>query len=370
MVRARPFLVDATTPEHRAAVLSATSWNALLGGDLELAATVRTRCWTSTPTASSTPAPTYCSPTSPRSSRTTGRDRHASRKGSRSSTRTRATTPSSPESRCSSRAPGCDSLAATTPPRRRAPPTRSCTPHERPGTPPGSRMRCSSACSGSGEPIRSRTRRSWTRALRSFGSVPAAWCSDCSSRSAPSRMRKRATTLALRRIYRESIVFSTDRGTSRRWRRQWNGIQVVATLGQLDDVAVLAGAISAPQFSPLDSLPTRERTRHDEVLARTRRLSVTTPTTRHSPTVPPCPSTRCADTWCTRSSRERELRHRSWALPTAEEVGPGLVLLGRTDDVGLVALDELPHDLHARIAALRKSSPLLNTQLRYSESNR
>ena len=34
--RALPF-VDATTPERRAAVLSAASWNALLGGDLELA---------------------------------------------------------------------------------------------------------------------------------------------------------------------------------------------------------------------------------------------------------------------------------------------------------------------------------------------
>ena len=69
---------------------------------------------------------------------------------------------------------------------------------------------------------------------------------------------------------RESIVFSTDRGDSPTVATAVDyGIQVMAALGQLDDVAVLAGAISAPQFSPLDSLPPRERTRRDEVLART-----------------------------------------------------------------------------------------------------
>ncbi len=70
---------------------------------------------------------------------------------------------------------------------------------------------------------------------------------------------------------RESIAFSTDRGDSPTVATAVDyGIQVMAALGQLDDVAVLAGAISAPQFSPLDSLPPRERIRRDEVLARAR----------------------------------------------------------------------------------------------------
>jgi predicted ATPase/class 3 adenylate cyclase len=74
-----------------------------------------------------------------------------------------------------------------------------------------------------------------------------------------------------RAYLRESIGFSTDRGDAPTVATALDyGIQVVAALGQLDDAAVLAGAISTPQVSPIDSLPARERTRRDDVLARTR----------------------------------------------------------------------------------------------------
>ena len=64
---------------------------------------------------------------------------------------------------------------------------------------------------------------------------------------------------------RESIAFSTDRGDSPTVATAVDyGIQVMSALGELDDAAVLAGAISTPQLSPIDSLPARERTRRDE----------------------------------------------------------------------------------------------------------
>ena len=83
-------------------------------------------------------------------------------------------------------------------------------------------------------------------------------------------MRKPATTLA-RAHLRESIAFSTDRGDSPTVATAVDyGIQVMSALGELDDAAVLAGAISTPQLSPIDSLPARERTRRDDALVRTR----------------------------------------------------------------------------------------------------
>jgi predicted ATPase/class 3 adenylate cyclase len=70
---------------------------------------------------------------------------------------------------------------------------------------------------------------------------------------------------------RESIAFSVDRGDSPTVATAVDyGIQVMSALGQSDDAVVLAGAISTPQLSPIDSLPARERTRRDGVLARTR----------------------------------------------------------------------------------------------------
>jgi predicted ATPase/class 3 adenylate cyclase len=70
---------------------------------------------------------------------------------------------------------------------------------------------------------------------------------------------------------RESIAFSTDRGDSPTVATAVDyGIQVMSALGELDDAAVFAGAISTPQLSPIDSLPARERTRRDDALARTR----------------------------------------------------------------------------------------------------
>jgi predicted ATPase/class 3 adenylate cyclase len=70
---------------------------------------------------------------------------------------------------------------------------------------------------------------------------------------------------------RESIAFSADRGDSPTLATAVDyGIQVMSALGQSDDAVVLAGAISTPQLSPIDSLPARERTRRDDLLVRAR----------------------------------------------------------------------------------------------------